>query len=142
MLGRESIIDRKQMRASRGCYAPGEVAVEVRGADDEGSAMEEQDMTIGFGSGGGDQVRLDPIGVDGEGPSVRGRVRNKTLGNSHKPSMLLDRQLAMIAMLDQPAQAGSEHLGSHTHLTLYSPRSPASAFATCRTSLPSQTPPH
>src|SRR5260370_40439912 len=96
MLGRESIIDRQQMRASRGCYAPGEVAVEVRGADDEGSAMQEQDMTIAFGSGGGDQVPLDPIGVDGEGPMVRGRGRITTPCNNRKPPMLLDRQLPPI----------------------------------------------
>ena len=111
------------MRASRGCYPPGEVPVKVRGADNEGSAMQEQDMAIAFGGRGGDQIRLDPVGVDGKGPSVRGRVPNQALGDSHKPSMLLDRQLAMVAMLDKPAQAGPDHLGSHTHLARYSLRS-------------------
>jgi hypothetical protein len=39
--------------------------------------------------------------------------------------MLFDRQVAMIAMLDQPVQAGPDNLGSHTHLARYSLRSAA-----------------
>ena len=101
----------------------GKLPVKVRRADDEGSAMQEQNMAIAFEGRGGDQIRPHPVGIDGKGPSVRGRVRNQTLGNSRKPSVLLDRQLAMITMLDQPAQAGPDHLGSHTHLVRYSLRS-------------------
>ena len=87
-------------------------------------------MAIAFRSGCGDQIRPDPVGIDSEGPSVWGRVRNETLGDSHKPPVLLDRQLAMIAMLDQPAQAGPDHLGSHTHLARYSLRPADDAMAT------------
>ena len=85
--------------------------------------MQEEDIALGYGRGGGDQIRPDPVGIDREGPNVRRRVRNQPLGESHKPSVLLDRQLAVIAMLDQPAQAGLDHLGSHTHLARYSLRS-------------------
>jgi hypothetical protein len=61
---------------------------------------------------------------------MRGRIRNQSLGDGYEPAMLLDRQLAMIAMLDQPAQAGPDHLGSHTHLARYSLRSAVDAIAT------------
>ena len=87
-------------------------------------------MALGYGRGGGDQIRPDPVGIDREGPNVRGRVRNQPLGDSHKPSVLLDRQLAVIAMLDQPAQAGPDHLGSHTHLARVSLRSAVDVMAT------------
>src|SRR5438270_14098303 len=99
MLGREAIIDRQHARAGGRCDSPSEMPVKVRRADDEGSAMQEEDMALGYGRRGGYQIRPNPVGIDSEGPNVRRRVRNQPLGEGHKPAVLLDRELAVTAML-------------------------------------------
>ena len=79
--------------------------------------MQEQHMAVGFGIEGSDHVGSNPVGVDGYGPRMHGRVRHQALGNGRESPMLLDRQLAMIAVLDQPTQTKPHQLGSDAHLT-------------------------
>src|SRR4029077_3064626 len=129
MLRGEAVIDRQHARVSRGCDAPSEMSVKVWRADDKGSAMQEQEMPIGFGFGGGDHIRSDPVGIYGLGPSLGRRVWNQALGDGHESPMLLDRQLAMVTAFDQPTQTGPDQLGSHTHLARYSLRSDAYSIA-------------